>query len=182
MPDFFKKEIFFKCLLRLWEQSGLSKMDFYDKIGIRNAFSVYAPAKPGQKQRKVNAPSVETLLKISNEFHVSVNYLLTGVEDSPTEGHPAPGKDYVDLPAWNQAPLDDEERELMGCALDVLRSGDKLPNVATALETSIKSLRDTVERDANRPRPRAPSWESPGSQKQASGGGQQGKRRANGSG
>lgn len=109
---------------------------------------------------------------------MSVDWLLTGEQPNIEVGNLPDGKDYVDLPSWNQAPLDDAERDLMNCTLDVLRSGDKLPNVATALETSINSLRDTVERDANRPRSRTPSWESPGSQKQASVGGQQGRRRA----
>lgn len=156
------------------KKAGLSQKALARMIGVREV-TISKYVKHG------GVPEWNILVKISQSLNVSCDWLLTGQE--PCTGSLAlpAGKDYVDLPAWNQAPLDDEERELMGCALDVLRSGDKLPNVATALKTNIKSLRDTVERDANRPRPRAPSWESPGSQKQASGGGQQGKRRANGS-
>jgi hypothetical protein len=178
MPELFQKDIFFSSLQRLWEESGLSKMDFYDKIGIRNAFSVYAPAKPGQKQRKVKAPSVETLLKISKEFHVSVNFLLTGREPYAEAPQLPAGKDYVDLPLWNQALLVERERLLVNWTLEVLRSGDLLPKAATAMESNIEALRDAVERDANRPRPRDPTREEKGGQRRPSGDGQQIKKRA----
>ena len=49
-------------------------------MGVSQIFSRYAAPKPGQKERKVKSPSVETLLRIAHEFHTSVDWLLTGRE------------------------------------------------------------------------------------------------------
>lgn len=53
-----------------------------------------------------------------------------------------------------------------------------LPKAANALESSIEALRDAVERDAKRPRQRAPAREAKGGQGGPSGDGQQLKKRA----
>ncbi|MBU2549629.1 MAG: helix-turn-helix domain-containing protein, partial [Proteobacteria bacterium] len=66
---YFDKTGFLERLEVLRSASGLSKGDFSARVGVAQIFSRYAPDKPGQKERKIKAPSVETLLRISQEFN-----------------------------------------------------------------------------------------------------------------
>jgi transcriptional regulator with XRE-family HTH domain len=75
MSVFFDKDGFLERLELLRLASGLSKGEFAQRVGVAQIFSRYAAPKPGQKERKVKSPSVETLLTIAREFNTSVDWL-----------------------------------------------------------------------------------------------------------
>ena len=83
MSVFFDKDGFLGRLEKLRIQAGLTKGEFSQRVGVAQIFSRYAPPKPGGKERKIKAPSTETLIRISNEFNASVDWLLTGKEPTP---------------------------------------------------------------------------------------------------
>jgi len=80
MREKFNANDFLNRLERLREEHGLSKGEFCQRVGIKNLFSRYKPAKKGQTSRKIKEPKEETLEKIAREFNVSVEF-LRGAED-----------------------------------------------------------------------------------------------------
>jgi transcriptional regulator with XRE-family HTH domain len=58
---------------------------FEKEIGMRGAVSAWEPQDKKGLPRKYSIPSVDTLLKISNLFNVSVDWLLTGEEPKARE-------------------------------------------------------------------------------------------------
>ncbi|MBI4798260.1 MAG: helix-turn-helix transcriptional regulator [Desulfarculus sp.] len=101
MSVFIDKAGFLERLESVRRSAGLSKGEFAQRVGVAQIFSRYSEPKPGQKERKVKAPSVETLLVIAAEFHTSVDWLLTG---RAPEQHATAGKTGAvpPAPAWMQ--------------------------------------------------------------------------------
>ncbi len=65
-------------LAKLREQSGYSKKDISLMLGFSpNVFGTY--------EREERRPSLETIIKIADFFHVSLDYLIRGEEFHPQE-------------------------------------------------------------------------------------------------
>lgn len=123
MSVFFDRAGFLERLEELRQRSDLSKGDFSKKAGVSQIFSRYAEPKPERKERKIKTPSTATLLQISKEFKVSVDWLLTGQE--PKSDHPPP-----------------HIAELLSMTCEVLDNTRE----AEALEAVIKSMYQTAVR------------------------------------
>ena len=77
----YSPELFLQQIVRISEIHGLKfPSEFEKKIGMRGAVSSWEPLDKKGFPKKYSIPSVDTLLKIKNLFHVSVDWLLTGEE------------------------------------------------------------------------------------------------------
>lgn len=120
MSVFFDKDGFLERLELLRLASGLSKGEFAQRVGVAQIFSRYAAPKPGQKERKVKSPSVETLLTIAHEFNTSVDWLLTGQEPL-IEKSTMP--DWLSDLAPNLASLNETDQAVVRGALEGMLKG-----------------------------------------------------------
>jgi transcriptional regulator with XRE-family HTH domain len=76
MKKIFDASVFLKNIENLRIKKGLNKTEFCQIVGIPNLFSRYEPPKEGQRSRKIKQPTLQTLEKIANTFHVSIESLL----------------------------------------------------------------------------------------------------------
>ena len=78
MGLFFSRESFAERLEQLREKTGLNKKEFGQLIGIQQYYSKLTGETP-----QIKSPRVDTLLRISEQFNVTVDWLLTGKEEKP---------------------------------------------------------------------------------------------------
>ena len=77
----YSPKLFLRQIQRIAEIHGLKfPSGFEKKIGMRGAVSAWESMDKKGFPKKYSIPSVDTLLKIKNLFHVSVDWLLTGEE------------------------------------------------------------------------------------------------------
>ncbi|MBF0529498.1 MAG: helix-turn-helix transcriptional regulator [Deltaproteobacteria bacterium] len=104
----FDKIGFLERLDQLRRIKGFSKGEFAEYVGVAQIFSRYTPAKPGQKSRKIQAPSVEALLTIAEKFNTSVDWLLTGRDADPEVNRPETPEALSDFNNWAATRLADD--------------------------------------------------------------------------
>lgn len=79
-----------KNLKKLREENKLSQQALAEKLGITQQ-AVY------KYERTVIEPDIETLIKLANIFHVSVDYLIGNCDEKP----------YLDISGYDRQHLDD---------------------------------------------------------------------------
>jgi phage repressor protein C with HTH and peptisase S24 domain len=82
----YSPELFLRQIETIAKNHGLKfPGGFERRMGMRGAVSAWEPLDKKGLPRKYSIPSVDTLLKISNLFNVSVDWLLTGEEPKAKE-------------------------------------------------------------------------------------------------
>ena len=150
MSVFFDRAGFVARLDELRNRYGLSKGEFADRVGMAQIFSRYKEPKPGAKERKIQAPSVDTLLSIASVFHTSVDWLLTGNDPCVSAQQPLrveDGKDWIRLPEHDPRRLSQPDREALEDTLLVLRSPEIEGGYSESLYNNIKSFAHSVRRE-----------------------------------
>lgn len=128
-------------LEHLRKRSGLNKGAFSDEVGVKQIFSRYADPKPGSRERKVKAPSTDTLLRISERFNVSIDWLLFGREPEAIEVV------HIDCPVsrahnpLDRRPPDPRVITTLGMAWSVLESAT---STAEALKLNVHEFYEKV--------------------------------------
>ena len=93
------------------KEKGITMKELGALVGCsESAISQYETGK--------RSPDYETLLKLAEELDTSVNYLLTGIEDSPAATRTSVSDDEIKLALWNgeQGMTDEQFEEIKNFA------------------------------------------------------------------
>jgi len=121
--------------------------DVAEALGITQSYinNLLAVAKGKKLTKGPTTLPYKQLIEWALTHNVSIDWLLTGQEPVPGPQAASQGRDWINLPAHDQRPLDDQERGLLEKAVVVLRSpeGQEYPP-SVALKGTVMSLWETA--------------------------------------